>query len=51
MLIPKKLAIDIYKYLAQQPCQEVYAMYTELVLLIKKAEDKPELRSPDLKEK
>jgi hypothetical protein len=49
--IPKKLAADIMAFLGKQPCQAVYAMYTELGALLIQSEKKPEIRSPDLKEK
>jgi hypothetical protein len=53
LAISKKLAAEIMAYLAKQPCQEVYAMYTELGSLLIKAEQKKktEIISPDIKEK
>lgn len=56
MDVPKDLVERVLAYLGQQPCQQVYAMYTQLATLLYQAE-KPQgpqmqmqIKTPDVKE-
>lgn len=52
MEVPKDLVEKLLAYLGKQPCQQVFAMYTQLATLLYQAEQPkiPEVKAPEIKE-
>ncbi len=45
IVIPKRLAMDLLRYLGKQPCAGVVGMYAELAAIVVRSENTPEAQS------